>query len=218
MPGQMRGELSAQSSQDSEHKMYVHVVDDDHSLRSALAELLSSMGYQALTYDSVADFQQRYQGTAGCLILDVRLPGMSGLSFQSKMKEFGIFLPVVFMTGHGDIPMSVRAMKEGAVDFLPKPFRDQDMLDAVSAALELAARQHKDNCRYIALNQSYEALSEREKQVMALVVAGLLNKQIAWELSLSEVTVKIYRAALMKKMKADSVAALVKMYEFLQPH
>jgi FixJ family two-component response regulator len=194
----------------------VHVIDDDDSLRLALAELLLSMGYQVKTFESVADFQSNYNGTPGCLVLDVRLPGMSGMSFQIKLKENGLNLPVIFMTGHGDIPMSVRAMKEGAVDFLAKPFRDQDMLDAVSAALDIAEQKHQHQVKTLDLIHDYEQLTDREKQVFGFVASGLLNKQIAWELDLSEVTVKIYRASLMKKMKAKSVAALVKMHEALK--
>ena len=151
----------------------------------------------------------------GCLVLDVRLPGMSGLEFQQKLEELGVRLPAILMTGHGDIPMSVRAMKAGAVDFLAKPFRDQEMLDAVAAALEKDRNRRAENGKLDGLRAAYASLSPRERQVMALVTAGKMNKQVAGDLSLSEITVKIHRGSAMRKMGAKTLADLVRMAEAL---
>lgn len=194
----------------------VHVVDDDESLRSALVSLLRSVDIAARSYGSVGELLDSSPADApGCLILDVRLPGLSGLDFQDRLDEFGIALPVVLMTGHGDIPMSVRAMKAGAVDFLAKPFRDQDMLDAVAAAIERDRARRRIEEGSAALRTRYATLSPREQQVMALVTAGKMNKQAAGELGLSEITVKIHRGAAMRKMGARTLADLVKMAEAL---
>ncbi len=194
----------------------VHVIDDDASLRDALDSLFRSTGLFTKLYGSVGAFMDApLQDAPGCLVVDVRLPGMSGLDFQEHLAELGVFLPIVLMTGHGDIPMSVRAMKAGAVDFLAKPFRDQEMLDAVSAALE------RDRARRIAAEKSdalrtaYATLSPRERQVMALVAAGKMNKQVAGDLNLSEITVKIHRGSAMRKMGAKTLADLVRMAEAL---
>jgi len=197
-------------------ELQVYIVDDDESLRYALEGLLNSMGYQTQGYGSVPEFLEHYsQDAPGCLILDVRLPGISGLSFQARLADHGIHLPVILMTGHGDIPMSVRAMKAGAVDFLTKPFRDQDMLDAVAAAMERTSHvQHEEKNRG-GLQNCFDSLTSREKQVMTLVCQGKMNKQIAWELQLSEVTIKIHRGSAMRKMKAKTLADLVKMAEAL---
>jgi len=194
----------------------VHIVDDDASLREALSTLFRSVGLEARLYGSAQEFLDAEQPDApGCLVLDVRLPGLSGLDFQEKLAGLGVGLPVVLMTGHGDIPMSVRGMKAGAVDFLPKPFRDQDMLDAVTTGLERdRARRAADGGRR-ELEQKFATLSPRERQVMALVTAGKLNKQVAGDLDLSEITVKIHRGAAMRKMGARSLADLVRMAEAL---
>ncbi len=190
----------------------VHVIDDDESLRAALQSLLRSVGLAARGHASVADFLAAERpDQPGCLVLDVRLPGLSGLDFQDRLDEYGVSLPVVLMTGHGDIPMTVRAMKAGAVDFLAKPFRDQDMLDAVATAIERDRRRRAEASDDAGLQQRYATLSPREQQVMALVTGGLMNKQVAWELGLSEVTVKIHRGAGMRKMGARTLPDLVRM-------
>lgn len=194
----------------------VHIIDDDASLRGALDSLFRSTGQATRLYESVAAFlDAELPDAPGCLILDVRMPGMSGLDFQQKLDELGVRLPVVFMTGHGDIPMSVRAMKAGAVDFLAKPFRDQEMLDAVAAALERDRAQRAEGGKLDALKAAYATLSPRERQVMALVAAGKMNKQVAGDLSLSEITVKIHRGAAMRKMGAKTLTDLVRMAEAL---
>ena len=203
--------------QASDQPPVVHVVDDDESLRFGLESLLRSVGLTARTYGSVQEFLNAERPTGpGCIVLDVRLPGVSGLDFQEGLADLGIHLPVVLMTGHGDIPMSVRAMKAGAVDFLPKPFRDQDMIDAVTAAINRDRRQRDSEVHSTAVLDRYETLSPREREVMALVTAGKMNKQVAAELGLSEVTVKIHRGAAMRKMGAHSLAELVRMAEALK--
>jgi FixJ family two-component response regulator len=197
-------------------ELKVYIVDDDESLRYALEGLLNSMGYQTQSFGAVAEFLEQYKaGSKGCLILDVRLPGISGLSFQAKLQDYGIQLPVILMTGHGDIPMSVRAMKAGAVDFLTKPFRDQDMLDAVATAMERIHDQQHAEKSSEGVRACFDSLTSREKQVMTLVCQGKMNKQIAWELQLSEVTIKIHRGSAMRKMQAKTLADLVKMAEAL---
>jgi len=194
----------------------VFVVDDDASVRDALSSLFRSVGLQVDLFESAAEFlQHKIPDAACCLVLDVRLPGMSGLDFQAELARAKIQIPIIFMTGHGDIPMSVRAMKAGASDFLAKPFRDQDMLDAVTTALH-RDRKERDGQRAAAtLRESYELLTSREREVMALVTAGLMNKQAAAELGLSEITVKIHRGQVMRKMNAKSLADLVRMAESL---
>ncbi|MFE8596392.1 response regulator transcription factor [Archangium violaceum] len=200
-----------------EEAAVIHIVDDDASLRTALQSLFRSVGMKARAYDSVRTFLDAERGDApGCLLLDVRLPGMSGLAFQGQLESLGIDLPVIMMTGHGDIPMSVRAMKAGAVDFLAKPFREQDLLDAVAEAVE-RHRGQRSVCEDQAdLRRRFDSLSPREKQVMTLVTAGQLNKQVAAELNLSEITVKIHRGSMMRKMEAKSLADLVRMAEALK--
>jgi FixJ family two-component response regulator len=197
----------------------VFVVDDDPSVRGALSRLFRSVGLQVELFGSAAEFLQRKQpdGTS-CLVLDIRMPGVSGLDFQGQLLRTNIRTPIIFMTGHGDIPMSVRAMKAGAVDFLAKPFRDQDMLDAVAAAIQRdqQARQAEDAAS--TLRATYDLLTVREREVMVLVTSGLLNKQVAVELGLSEITVKIHRGQAMRKMKANSLADLVRMAESLGLH
>lgn len=196
----------------------VHIVEDDPSLRTALDSLFRSTGLATRQYGSVAAFMEGPppREAEGCLVLDVRLPGMSGLEFQQQLAELGIRLPVVLMTGHGDIPMSVRAMKAGAIDFLAKPFRDQEMLDAVAAALAKDRAERIEQGKLDALKAAYASLSPRERQVMALVTAGKMNKQVAGDLKLSEITVKIHRGAAMRKMGARTLADLVRMAEALE--
>lgn len=194
----------------------VHIIDDDASLRAALDSLFRSTGLATQLYESVAAFLEAPTASdPGCIVLDVRLPGMSGLDFQERLSELGVQMPVILMTGHGDIPMSVRAMKAGAVDFLPKPFRDQEMLDAVTTALSKDAARRAEGGKVEAIKAAYETLSPRERQVMALVTAGKMNKQVAGDLNLSEITVKIHRGAAMRKMGAKTLANLVRMAEAL---
>src|SRR5262245_15617207 len=196
----------------------VHIVDDDDSLRQGLASLLRSVGLDARAYNSTQEFlQSACLEAPGCIVLDIRLPGMSGLDFQEQLAGLGIRLPVILMTGHGDIPMSVRAMKAGAVDFLPKPFRDQDMIDAVTVALEHDRQRRAGNGAAADIRNRYASLSEREQQVMTLVTAGKMNKQVAFDLGLSEITVKTHRGAVMHKMAARSFADLVRMADALAP-
>ena len=192
----------------------VVIVDDDAAIRTAVGSLLRSVGYEvAFASSAVELLESDVLERASCLVLDIRLPIVSGLDFQKKLSDLGTTTPIVFMTGHADVPMTVRAMKAGAVDFLAKPFRDQEMLDAVAGAVERdrAARTARDSMADI--RSRYATLSSRESEVLALATAGLLNKQIAAKLDLSEITVKIHRGRMMKKMDARSFAALVKMAE-----
>jgi len=194
----------------------VYVVDDDVSVREALRNLFRSVGLRVEVFGSAAEFlQSKLPDVASCLILDIRLPRLSGLDFQADLAKAGIHIPIVFMTGHGDIPMTVRAMKAGAVDFLTKPFRDQDMLDAVTAAIE-RNRNSRNEAKILShLHAHFATLSAREREVMALVTAGLMNKQIAAEIGIAEITVKIHRGNIMRKMAAKSLADLVKMAQAL---
>jgi FixJ family two-component response regulator len=194
----------------------VHVIDDDVSLRDALGLLLPSVGLHVHTYASIQEFLDAWaHDSLGCIVLDVRLPGISGLDFQSRCDGFGVQLPIVMMTGYGDVLMSVRAMKAGAVDFLPKPFRDQDMIDAVTAAIARDQKRRAADSAAADIRDRYAGLSPREQQVMRLVTAGKMNKQVAFELGLSEVTVKTYRGATMQKMAARTFADLVRMADAL---
>jgi len=194
----------------------VVIVDDDALLRDALARLFRSVGLNTLLFGSAAELlKTRLPDVPSCLVLDVRLPGLSGLDIQGALSDSGLGIPVVFMTGHGDIPMTVQAMKAGAVDFLTKPFRDQDMLDAVNTAIEHDRKRRAVQRSASALNEIYGRLSPREKEVMALVTAGLMNKQAADEMGLSEITVKIHRGNMMRKMGAKSLAELVLMAQAL---
>jgi FixJ family two-component response regulator len=196
----------------------IHIIDDEESLRFALGSLFRSVGLASRSYSSVSEFlAARRPDVPGCLVLDVRLPGMSGLDFQAQLTAFGLQLPVILITGHGDVPMSVRGMKAGAVDFLIKPFRDQDMLDAVTAAIERDSVRRTAEREVSNLRSRFETLSPREQQVMQLVTAGKMNKQIAGELKLSQITVKIHRGAVMRKMGARTLADLVRMAEYLKP-
>jgi FixJ family two-component response regulator len=194
----------------------VFVVEDDASVRRALSNLFQSVGLKVELFGSASEMlQSTLPDVASCLVLDIRLPGLSGLDFQTELAKANIHIPIIFMTGHGDIPMTVRAMKGGAVDFLTKPFRDQDMLDAVVTAIE-RDRKRREADRIIAASQAlFETLSSREREILALVSSGLMNKQVAAELGLAEVTVKIHRGHIMKKMGTRSLADLVRMAEML---
>ncbi|MGD8217992.1 response regulator transcription factor [Pseudomonas thivervalensis] len=194
----------------------VFVVDDDASMRDALSNLLRSVGIRVETFASTADFlRQPKPECPSCLVLDVRLQGASGLDFQAQLAESNSNIPIIFITGHGDIEMSVKAMKAGAVDFLAKPFREQNLLDAVSAALQTDVRRRQVEQQFSDLHARYQTLTVREKEVMGFAVTGLMNKQIAGQMNLSEITVKIHRAHAMKKMCAKSFADLVRMAEAL---
>jgi FixJ family two-component response regulator len=196
--------------------VFVHVVDDDRHVRESLGDLLQSMDYQVALYGSAADFLEvQLPDAPACLVLDVRLPGTSGLELQEYLTSINVGLPVILMTGFGDIPMSVRGMKLGAVDFLTKPIRDQDLLDAVATAIRLDKDRREDIAQLAELRQKYALLTARERQVMALVASGLMNKQVANELSISEVTVKMHRGSVMRKLGAGSVAMLARMAEAL---
>jgi FixJ family two-component response regulator len=195
----------------------VFVVDDDSSIREAIKSLVSLVGLRVETFGTAQEFLRNERpDLPGCVVLDVELPGLSGLDLQRELAAHGINLPIIFITGYGDIPMSVRAMKAGATEFLTKPFRDQDLLDAIQQALERdrAARRHSGEIAE--LRQRFEALTSREREVMNMVVAGMLNKQIGFELGISEVTVKIHRGRVMIKMGAQSLADLVRMTERLE--
>lgn len=195
----------------------IYIVEDDESLRAALEDLFQSVGHETAAFGSTSAFLAGFESNApGCLVMDVRLPGVSGLDFQSRMEALGVRLPVILMTGHGDIPMSVQGMKAGAIDFLTKPFRDQDMLDAAAEALQRDRERRALASDSGRLQDLYRRLSPREQQVMGLVTAGRLNKQVAAELNISEVTVKIHRGSVMRKMEVRTLADLVRMAETLR--
>jgi FixJ family two-component response regulator len=200
----------------SARKPIVFVVEDDASMSRALSNLFQSVGLQVEVFGAATEMlQSKLPDVASCVVLDVRLPGLSGLDFQTELAKANIHIPIVFMTGHGDIPMSVRAMKGGAIDFLTKPFRDQDMLDAVMKAIE-RDRERREVDRIVTdLQTLFETLSTREREVLALLSSGLMNKQVAAELGLAEITVKIHRGHIMKKMGARSLADLVRKAEAL---
>lgn len=194
----------------------VYVVDDDASLREALGSLFRSVGLRVQVFGSAMELlRSDLPAVPSCLVLDIRLPGLSGLDLQVELVNAGIGIPIIFVTGHGDIPMSVRAMKAGAIDFLTKPFRDQDMLDAVRSALERDRKRRDEEKAVADLRARFEALRPREREVMTFVTAGLMNKQTAGELGISEITVKIHRGNVMKKMGARSLADLVRMADVL---
>jgi FixJ family two-component response regulator len=202
--------------QSAEAEPIVFVVDDDDSLRKALGNLFRSVGLRAEMFGSAPELlQSKLPDVPSCLVLDIRLPGVSGLDFQAQLARTNIHIPIIFMTGHGDIPMTVRAMKTGAVDFLTKPFRDQDMLDAVAVAIERDRKRRNDEKAISDLRARFDELTPREQEVMGLVAAGLMNKQIAAEIGLAEITVKIHRGHIMRKMAARSLADLVRMAEAL---
>ena len=198
-------------------KAIVHVVDDDASLRDALVGLFDSVGLDARTYGTAHEFLDANRpDKPGCIVIDIRLPDMNGLEFQARLVQLGVGLPVVMMTGYGDIPMSVRAMKRGAVDFLAKPFHDQDMLDAVTSAIERDRQRRKEAENLSRMRHRFETLSPREREVMLLVTSGKMNKQVAGDLGISEITVKIHRGAAMRKMEARTLTDLVRMVEALR--
>jgi FixJ family two-component response regulator len=202
----------------SDERAIVHVIDDDDSMREALQGLFHSIGLETRTYATARDFLAAAVSNApGCLVIDIRLPDRNGLDFQVQLTEMGVRLPVVIMTGFGDVSMSVRAMKRGAVDFLSKPFKDQDMLDAVLAAIERDRQRRADDDDVAKMRERFESLSAREQQVMLLVTAGKMNKQVAGDLGISEITVKNHRAGLMRKMGARTLADLVRMADLINP-
>ena len=214
----MEGDSDRRSFQRAmtEGESVVFVVDDDAAMRRSLQSLIRSVGLRVEVFASAQDFLRcTPSNTPGCLVLDVRLPGLSGLDLQRRMAEANLDIPIVFITAHGDIPMTVRAMKGGAVEFLTKPFRDQDLLDAIQLGLERARNAHAQRAGSQELHSRYRSLTSREREVMAYVAAGLLNKQIAGELGTSETTVKIHRHRVMEKMGADSLAGLVRMADRL---
>jgi FixJ family two-component response regulator len=214
-PGSTSGRAS-QSMAEPQPKAIVFVVDDDTSMRQALARLFRSVELNVEVFGSTADLlRHKFLEAPSCLVLDVRLPGLSGLDFQDELARAGIAIPIIFMTGHSDILMSVQAMKAGAVDFLTKPFRDQDMLDAVRLALEKDRARRDSEGALTGVRARFDKLSTREREIMSLVTGGLMNKQVAAEIGLSLVTVKIHRGHIMKKMKAKSLADLVRMADAL---
>jgi FixJ family two-component response regulator len=196
----------------------VFVVDDNRAVREAMRSLLASVGIRVETFKAARDFLSNPRpDVPSCLVLDVRLPGLSGLDLQRELIGAGVAIPIIFITGHGDVSMSVQAMKAGAVEFLTKPFRDQELLDAIQQALDRDHVERRRRSEMVELRRRHESLTPREREVMAFVVSGLLNKQIAGELGTSEITVKVHRAQVMQKMRAESLADLVRLSERLGP-
>ncbi|NPC54834.1 response regulator transcription factor [Caenimonas soli] len=201
----------------AEERPIVFVVDDDPSMREAVQDLIASVGLEARGFASSREFFEAARPDApACLVLDVRLPGSSGLNFQQELVQAGVLIPVIFITGHGDIPMSVRAIKAGAVEFLTKPFRDQELLDAINIGIERNRAQRREGAVLDDLRQRFAALTPREREIMALVILGRMNKQIAGDLGVSEVTVKVHRGQIMRKMRAKSLPELVRMGDVLR--
>jgi FixJ family two-component response regulator len=197
----------------------VFVVDDDASIRDAVRSLLKSVGLRSESFGSTEEFVRAVRPEMpSCLVLDVRLPGMSGLDFQADLAKRGVKIPIIFITAHGDIPMTSRAMKAGAVEFLPKPFQKKELVDAIHQALDRDRAFRAEEAGMAGLRASYETLTDREQEVMALVAKGLMNKEVAAELGVTEITVKVHRGHVMQKMKADSLADLVRMAERLKPN
>jgi FixJ family two-component response regulator len=204
------------SSKEPVRDSIVFIIDDDLSMRRALTNLFQSVGLEVEAFGSASELlKNKLPEVASCLVLDIRLPGLSGLDLQTELAKANVRIPIIFITGHGDIPMTVRAMKGGAVDFLTKPFRDQDLLDAVVGAIDKDRKRRESDKTVASLQALFETLSSREREVLAFVAAGLMNKQIAAELDLAEITVKIYRGHIMKKMQAKSLANLIRMTEAL---
>jgi FixJ family two-component response regulator len=212
--GWQAGLLTGRTKVADEPEAIVFVVDDDDDVRRALARLIESVGLNVESFASAQEFLQRSAPSGpACIVLDVRMPGLSGLDLQQKLADSGMDVPIIFMTGHGTVPMTVRAMKAGAVDFMEKPFDEQVMLDAIQQAIERDRQSKKEQLRLLETRQRLETLTPREREVLTLVVRGLLNKQIAAELGASEKTIKVHRARVMQKMQADSLAELVRMAE-----